>query len=148
MTKKLLVSLISALLIATLLVGCGSSPDTLRAYMDANPEEWEEAQAEAAAEGAQMSAMFGVDMSTSFEIVGNHELVMSFQFGDPAFNADTDIGEMLAVELASELEGMTDFYTEIATDMREAMGIDTLYYTIRYLDAEGNVLAELSLQGH
>ena len=148
MTKKLLVSLISTLLIAVLLVGCSSRPDTLRAYMDANPDEWAEVQTEAAAEGAEMSAMFGIDIVTSFEIVGDHELAMSFQFTDPIFAADTEIGEMLSEDLAAELAGMTDFYTELAVDMREAMRIDTLYYTVRYLDADGNVLAERRFQGH
>jgi len=148
MRKKMFVSLISTLLIAALLVGCGGRPDTLRAYMDANPDEWAEVQEEAAAEGAEMSAMFGIDIITSFEIVGDHELAMSFQFTDPVFAADTDVGEMLSDELAAELMSMTDIYTEIAVDMREAMRIDTLYYSVRYLDADGNVLAERTFQGH
>jgi len=148
MTKKLLVSLVSTLLIATVLVACGSRPDTLRAYMDANPDEWAEVQEDAAAEAAEMSAMLGIEMASIFEIVGDHELVMNFQFTDAALFADAAIAEILAYELAAELESMTSFYTDLATDMRRAMRIDTLYYTVRYLDAEGNVLAELTFQGH
>jgi len=148
MTKRLLVSLISTLLIATLLVACGSRPDTLRAYMDANPDEWEEAQEEAAAEAAEMSAMFGVEMASIFEIVGDHELVMNFKFTDADLFAGTDIAEILALELTAELESMMDFYTDLAIGMRRAMRIDTLYYTLRYLDADGNVLAELTVPGH
>jgi len=147
MTKKFFVSLMSLLLITALLVGCGSRPSTLREYMDANPGEWAEAQADAEAEAAQMSALYGVELTATFEIVGNHELRMNFQFPDPAFLITTDVGAGLAAGLEESLDMETDFYTELAGNMRSAMRIDTLYYSVRYLDANGSVLAERTFAG-
>ena len=148
MTKKLFILMMGVLLIATLLAGCGGRPGNLREWVDANQDEWIALEAESAEEARQMSAMFGVDIASAFEVVGDHELVMNFTFSDPAFSVGTEIGDILSAALSDEIESDAAFYYEMAEGMRRSMRVDTLYYTLRYLDANGNVLAERTFAGH
>ena len=151
MTKRLLVLLMGVLLIAALLAGCGgpaSAPSTLREYLEANPDELAELEAEMAEEVEQMSAMFGVEMSIAIGPVGDHELAISYRFHDPELTADAEIREFLAAALGDSLDGDAAFYYEMAEAMREDISVDVLYLTIRYVDAGGAVLAERTFAGH
>ena len=153
MKKKLLISIVSLLLILALFAGCGggggasSPPNTLRAYMDANPSEWATLVAEMEADGAAMADMFGVEVVTTLEIEGDHTMLTSVQFLDPAFTADTEIGAAFAAGLQESLDEMAFLQEEMAREIREAMGIDTFYSALRYLDAAGDVLAERTFAG-
>ena len=149
MTKKLLVLLMSVLLVAALLVGCGGSrPTNVREYMEANPSELAEFEAEMELEVQQMAAMFGIDMSIRLDIIGDHELRLSYTLYDTDFLVGTELGDFLGEFLAEGLEEDAPFYTEMATEMRNEINIDTLYLTMRYLDANGDVLAERTFAGH
>ncbi|MCL2568939.1 MAG: DUF4854 domain-containing protein [Oscillospiraceae bacterium] len=149
MTKKLLVLLMSVLLVAALLTGCGGSrPTNVREYMEANPSELAEFEAEMELEVQQMATMFGIDMSIRLDIIGDHELRLSYTLYDNDFLVGTELGDFLGEFLAEGLEEDSAFYTEMATEMRNEINISTLYLTMRYLDANGGVLAERTFAGH
>ena len=130
-----------------LIAGCGGS-STLQQYMEANQEQMEEFKEVIEEITQQTSRMFAVEMSSFLEFVGDYEMVTNFQFHDPLFEAGTDVGDTIASELGRFFETESEFWYITAREIREDIGIDKFYYTMRYLDHEGNVLIERTFTGH
>lgn len=134
MTKKPCIFLIVALTVMVFLSGCGNRASTFREFVEINPAWFEQEIADSKADVRELSEATGINMSISFEIVGEHELVLNFQIHD-VIDADPS----LFVEM---LDSEADRFYEEAAGMRRAAGIYKLSYTVRYLNADGNLLAE------
>ena len=146
MTKKGFVVIVSVLTVAVLLAGCGR-PSTVREYMEANPGTFEEFQSDMQTEARQMSRVFGAEILVDVELVGDHEIAVIFVFNDPNFLIETDSGALLADAITQGLDADTELQHEMAAGARNAMRVNTLYFTHRYLDINGNVLAERTFAG-
>ncbi|MCL2573368.1 MAG: DUF4854 domain-containing protein [Defluviitaleaceae bacterium] len=142
MTKKV-IALSMLLLAAVMLFAACSRPANVREFFDANQSEWAELVDEMNTEAEVLTRGTGIEMSITLEIYGNDTLVYNFIYGP-----NTEFLPTIGQDLDNELALMTASTTMMAQELRRAMGIDVLYVQMRYLDSNGNVLAERTFAGH
>ena len=156
MMKKTLALLLCVLLIGFAFVGCnndndngnGDNGDTTvettpaPATGGAIQEFLDEHQAELEAEMGDLADILGPGSSIAIEAGTGNELVFIFTFGP-----DADMDE--AGELLGELLGGLGFIFEmVADEIADDLDLDYAIVTVRYLDANGGVLAEESFRSN
>lgn len=143
--KKGLVLLLAVFLVLGFLAGC-SSDDA--ATPEATPEVVEETNAvqamldeyadELLEELAPMVAMMGDDITLDLQAGAGNELIYVFTYSEEIETAGTE-------EILQEsLEGLAPMFEPLAGMMRDELELEDFRITVRMVDFEGNVLAEVS----
>lgn len=130
MLKKRLTLLVIVLLIGALLVGCGGrSP--VQTFLDEHGDRLAE-------DMEPLAAMMGEGARVALEAGSGNELIYVFAYG-----ADAPLDEMVE-PLTDMLDGMGLAFQMLAADMQEELELDSFRITVRYEDADGNVLVSRS----
>lgn len=132
MLKKLSI-LLSASLIAVLLVACGGS-SVLGDYLDEHRDEL-------------IGAISGIGDATIEEGRGNNEIVVTFRVSDGEYEAMSEFGEVMGMEVEEVfemfLEDTSTVFVAMANGAREETELDEV--TVRVVfEHDGNELASES----
>jgi len=161
MKKRLLVKIASLFLIFGLVTGCGNDdyePETnnqngyeegngereltVQEFFANNPDELQDLIAMGQEETETISETMGVEMTFDVEVVGPNSIAFIYIYGP-----SVEIHDEMGPALTTTLESLAAIHEMTAAGIRETIGVSTLYLIIRYVDNDGNVLAEGTFAG-
>ena len=134
MLKKIIALTLCALLALFFVVGCanGDADNPVQAFINENQELLEEVSAE-------HLASLGEGAKVEF-LAGEGEFIYVYSFGP-----DHDIEEITEFSNALlNFPANITMFDNLAGELATAMELDSLRVTVRYLDNDGNLLAEKS----